>query len=212
MLSPEEELELREKVRRELEEAEAERIRQKRLLEEQEKKKRLEQERERIILEEKEKFYKEWGLHKYVNHFGRVEWLTPEEIEDRKKKVVRRKRVNSKHSKHHSRRVRKVLDLVLLGVVLLVGVGVTMYLAGTSQLNSDSCGSLWICSDVKDAAIFIDGKLSGRVTDALIEKIKEGEHTVSVSRPGYSAFPQQVQVKVLRGETVKLEFRLRKVD
>ncbi len=212
MLSPEQERQLREKVRRELEETEAERIRQRQLQEEEERKRLLEEERQRIILEEREKFYRERGLQKYVNHFGRVEWLTPEQIEARKRKIVQRKKGHSKHSKHHSSRKRKVLDLVLLGVVVLAGVGVTFYLTGNSQLNSGTYGSLWVCSDVKGAAIFIDGELSGSVTDGIIGKVKEGEHTVSVTKPGYLAFPQQIQVKVLRGETVKLEFTLRKVD
>lgn len=211
-MSPEEEREVREKVRRELEQAETERLRQSQLQEQEEREKQLEEDRQRIILEEQEKFYKERGLQKYVNHFGKVEWLTPEQIEAREKKTVRRKKSRSKHSRRHSSLKRRVLDMILLGLVILVGLAVTLYLTRGFQPRSGSHGSLWVCSDVKGAAIYIDGELSGSVTDGVIGKIKEGEYTVSVTKPGYLALPPQIRVKVVRDETVKLEFKLKKVD
>ncbi len=211
MLSPDERRQLREKVRKELEQAEVEKSRQEQLKEQEEKEKQLEADRQQIVLEEQEKFYKERGLQKYLNHYGKVEWLTPEQIEAREKQTVRRKKSRSKHSKRHSSRKRMVLDTMLLGLVVLVGLAVTFYLMRSFQPHSGSHGSLWVCSDVKGAAIYIDGELSGSVTDGVIGKIKEGEHTVSVTKPGYLALPPQTRVKVMWGETVKLEFKLKKL-
>ncbi|MCK4590739.1 MAG: hypothetical protein KAT86_03220, partial [Candidatus Latescibacteria bacterium] len=144
VLSPDEVRQLREKVRRELEQAESEESRQKQLQEQEEKQKQLEADRQQIVLEEQEKFYKERGLQKYLNHYGKVEWLTPEQIEARRKKTVRRKKSRSKHSRRHSSRKRRVLDTILLGLVVLVGLAVTLYLTRSFQPHSDSHGSIWV--------------------------------------------------------------------
>ena len=62
-------------------------------------------------------------------------------------------------------------------------------------------GSLDIVSTPHDATIIIDGKEVGR-TPYTIDKLLEGEHTVTISKEGYSVFKKVVNISENNTETV----------
>ncbi len=105
MLKPEEEKELREKVKKELEDQNKKNkvIQIKRI---QEYKNILEREKhiQIIIQEEEEAFYSKKGFIKYTSRTGNIYWLSPEEYEQRmkKRKSHRRKSESKNNSKEKS--------------------------------------------------------------------------------------------------------------
>ncbi len=100
MLKPEEEIVLRAKVKKELENQNKKKkvIQKKRI---QEYKDILEREKQiqGIIQEEEETFYSEKGFKKYTSRTGNIYWLSPEEYEQRmKKRKSHRRRSESKNN------------------------------------------------------------------------------------------------------------------
>ncbi|MCK4668013.1 hypothetical protein KAU33_14760 [Candidatus Dependentiae bacterium] len=100
MLKPEEEIALREKVKKELEEQNKKKkvIQKKRI---QEYKNILEREKQvqEIIWEEEETFYSEKGFKKYISRTGNIYWLSPEEYEQKmKKRKSHRRKSRSKNN------------------------------------------------------------------------------------------------------------------
>ncbi|MDD3626065.1 MAG: hypothetical protein PHV06_01975 [bacterium] len=126
MLTPEEEQELRSKIKKELE--------LKNIQVHEDQLKRKEQynitiEREKmiqdIILEEEEKFYKSKGYLKYTSHTGHIYWLTPEEFEARShRKKTKRKR---KPQKSEEKSTKLVVDWkYLLAMIIILSGGLTI--------------------------------------------------------------------------------------
>lgn len=111
MLKPEEERELREKVKKELEEQNKKKkvIQKKRI---QEYKNILEREKhiQEIIQEEEETFYSEKGFKKYISRTGNIYWLSPEEYEQRMKKRKSHRRKSKSKNNSNDKSSKLVFD------------------------------------------------------------------------------------------------------
>ena len=204
-LTPEEERRLREKIRKELEERER-RIRQSKEAEEKERQRRFEERlRMQIREEEEERFYTERGYVKYINHRGGVEWLTPEEAEQRKQR--RKSRKPSSRRATHKRRKRIQLA-INLGIVL-IGLFTFLYFYKFYPARGKAVGQLVVQSDIPGARIFIDGIETAYFTPDTIQQISAGVHYISIYKEGYSVWPPQIRVAVPKGKQATAIFHLK---
>lgn len=204
-LSPEEEARLRAQVRDRLERAAQERNQRSEALRKEEEAQWIQEEKRQIIEDEERRFYEEQGLQRYVNHRGEVEWLTPEEIEWRRKSRRKKKRRRSSRHRHRSKRGRDILLAVLAVAAVFSLVGMFMYF-GTGPPEEETL--LRVRSNIKGATVYIDGEATGYVTDAILRGLQVGTHVVSVAKPGYSAVPVEAQVVVTAGDSVGVAFEL----
>ena len=209
-LSPQEEAKARELVRKELEEAEEKKSEEVEKRKEFLEYKRAAEEKQRIIEEEQEKYYRGKGLEKYTTPLGATEWLTPEEIERRTEKI--KKTVVKRGSGRRRRRKRRVLIRRIVGdmLLVLVVVGVLGILRTymKSQEQQHRTGSLEVQSNIEGAAIFVDGKSTGKATNSVIRRVPVGKHIVTAVKPGYVTVPSQVEVDVQKEEVTEVSFTL----
>ena len=204
-LTPEEEKRLREKIRKELEERER-RIRQSQEEEEKERQRRME-ERLRIQIreEEEERFYTERGYVKYINHRGGVEWLTPEEVEQRKQRRKSRK----PSSRRAARKKRKVLQWVINGSIVFIALFTFLFFYKFYPAKGKAVGTVVVQSDVPGARIFIDGIETPRFTPDTIPNIKAGIHYISIYKEGFAIWPPVVRIAVGKNKTQSVQFQLK---
>ncbi|QSZ65999.1 DUF3344 domain-containing protein [Methanofollis aquaemaris] len=79
----------------------------------------------------------------------------------------------------------------------------------TTYLHLDleaAVGCIAVTSTPEDAAIFLDGEETGKTTNAILENVAIGEHTVTVTKSGY--MDASTTVIVVDNETVSVEFTL----
>jgi hypothetical protein len=204
-LTPEEEKRLREQVRQRLEkrlkkmsETNSEDVARQSKMEE-----RL---RKQIMEEEEERFYTERGYVKYVNHRGGVEWLTPEEAEERKSK----RRTGKGSSRRKKRQIRKVMQWVVNVVAVLMALGIFGYLWRYNPNPVVSVGTMVVESDVPGAQVFVNGiERSGYTTPARFTELATGTYFVSVYKEGYSAWPPMQKIVVEKGKTSVAQFQIK---
>ena len=206
-LSPEEEQRIREEIRTKLEQTLEAKQRERELRDRKRREQVSERERQRIFEEEERKFYKARGLQRYINRYGEVEWLTPEEIRERR--LVGKERYRIRRKKKRIQRWMAVGRVFVL-VLVIGGLGAVLYsmrsLRGAEQ--EDPVTVLWVRSNVPGAAIYVDGNPTGITTDGLIGGPLEGKHVVAVAKPGYVVVPAKQEVWVTRGDTTEVAFEL----
>jgi hypothetical protein len=202
-IDPHEEEELRNLVRRELEARD--RLRRERTddLRARREPGDFSEERRQIIEEEVEGFYREKGYRRYENEDGEVEWLSDEELHDRRGRLP----ADMEELEVEQRRVRNRFMVILLlafcGVVLLF------------VLMRDRTGSLQIVSNVPGATVSINGSATEFVTDCRMDHVPVGPVLVSVSKYGYIPDgPAALRVNVRGGENevVMLKLKPQTVD
>ncbi|MBU0509613.1 hypothetical protein KKH27_12365 [bacterium] len=198
-MDPREEEELRQLIRRELENRE-------RLREEQGGAPAgprwaapLSEDRQRIIEEEIESFYRaKGGYRRFVNEDGEAEWLTEAEIYEREHQIP----VDMEELEVGQKRVRNRLIvsvfLVIAGIVLLL------------ILLRDRSGSIQVICNVPGATIHLNGSPTEYVTDAWLRHLPAGPHLVSVSKYGFITdgdANRKVQVRAGSEEAVVLTLK-----
>ncbi len=204
-LTPEEERRLREKIRKELEERER-RIRESKEAEEKERQRRFEERlRMQIREEEEERFYTERGYVKYINHRGGVEWLTPEEAEQRKKRRRSRKPTSRRATMKRRKRIQLAINL---GIVF-VALATFLYFYKFYPSRGKAVGQLVIQSDIPGARIFVDGIETAYFTPDTIKQIAAGVHYISIYKEGFGVWPPQIRVAVPKGKLAVAKFQLK---
>jgi len=174
-LDPAQEERIRREVRRQIEEADRQRLR-----EEEERRKaeahfQQEQARRRIMAEEARAYYQNSpDYYEYINENGDSEWLTRKQILAREGYFDYEENVENLEVAR--RRIWLRLGGWLAGVLLLLGAGVWYLL--------DDTGTVVVLSNIPGATIRVDGQDTGHVTDARLE-LSPGEHLVELSAPGY---------------------------
>lgn len=97
------------------------------------------------------------------------------------------------------RRTRQILFFAFLGAFLLTAPVVVLYTAGyrynfsTRQITQT--GVFSVGSAPKGASVFVDGTSSGATTPSLIKNVFPGEHTLTVSKNGYSTWKKTLGVE-----------------
>ncbi len=114
-ITPEEELKIRQDVRKELESIEQKKSTNKTDSDDLNHTFEYELEKKRIRSEEIEKFYLERGYKKYINHYGVVEWLTPEQYEKRMERKAKARR-----KKGHSKKKKNITTFILMGIIVVL--------------------------------------------------------------------------------------------
>ncbi len=204
-LTPEEEKRLREKIRKELEERER-RIRESKEAEERERQRRFEERlRMQIREEEEERFYTERGYVKYINHRGGVEWITPEEAEQRKQ----RRRSRKPMSRRAARKKRKMIQLAINASIVLIALFVFLYFYKFYPARGKAVGKMIVQSDIAGARIFVDGIETQYFTPDTIPQIKAGVHYVSIYKEGFAIWPPIARVAVSKGKISRVSFKLK---
>ncbi|MCD6578483.1 hypothetical protein J7L48_03330 [bacterium] len=112
-MTPQEERSIREEIRRELESIENKKDNNRNEEDDNTHTFEYELEKKRIRNEEIEKFYLEKGYKKYINHYGVIEWLTPEKYE---KRMERKKKARGKKGK--SKKKKNITIFVLMGIII----------------------------------------------------------------------------------------------
>ena len=140
----------------------------------------LRMERQRIMREEEDAFYAERGLRRYRNHRGEYEWLTEEEIADRKG----RRRAARPGSQRGFFSKRSMGD-VISGIVLLGAVAISLLIVMRSVKTSDLPYAIEILSEPPGAAVFVNGKAANLSTNCLVHVSNPGTVMVSLYLPGY---------------------------
>jgi hypothetical protein len=158
-------------------------------------------ERRRIIREEEDRFHDEKGLVRYRNHRGDIEWLTNEEVAQRKELQGRRSSGSSKGASRKSRGSWKgavgcvtVVAVIVIALVLASRFGVVIRGVGSASYT------VMVRSVPPGAAIFINGKPTGMVTDGRVTVRDIGTHVIEVIRPGYLTVPARITVDVIAEE------------
>ena len=195
-LTPEEEKQLREQVRQRLEKR-LEKMSATKAEDAARQAKMEERLRKQIMEEEEERFYTERGYVKYVNHRGGVEWLTPEEAEERKSK----RRTTKGSSRRKKRQLRKVMQWVVNAAAVLMALAIFGYLWRYNPNPVVSVGTMVVESDVPGAQVFINGvERSGFTTPARFSEMNTGTYFVSVYKEGYSVWPPMQKIVVEKGK------------
>lgn len=197
-MDPREEEELRQLIRRELENRE-------RLREEQgsELGQRLSapmsEERRRIIEEEIEGFYRaKGGYQRYENEEGDVEWLTEADILEREQQIP----VDMEELEVGQRRVRN--RLIVSVILIVLGVALLMILL------REHTGSIQVICNEPGATVHLNGSPTEYVTDVWLRNLPAGPHLVSVSKYGFVADSQASRRVDLRaGETEVVILKLK---
>ncbi|RMG67712.1 MAG: PEGA domain-containing protein [Calditrichaeota bacterium] len=206
-LTPEEEKRLREEIRRKLEERER-RMKQSQEKAEEERQRHLEERlRARIREEEEERFFTERGYVKYINRYGEVEWLTPEEAEKRRG----RKRTRRTSSRRKMRRRRKLLTWGINVGMVLFALMVAAALYRYNPRHPSSYGSLVVKSTLPGAVIYLDGKELQKFTPDTLGRIAAGDHFLTVYRDGFATFPPVIRVSVQPKKIQEVSFELKNV-
>jgi len=163
----------------------------------------LSDQRRQIIEEEVAAFYREKGYRRYENEDGEVEWLSDEELHERRGRLP----ADMEELDVEQRRVRNRFMVILLlafcGVVLLF------------VLMRDRTGSLQVVCNVPGATVHINGSATEFVTDCRMDHMPAGPVLVSVSKYGYVPDgPAALSVNVHGGENevAMLKLKLQTMD
>lgn len=207
-LTPEEEKKFRDEIRKELEE----RDRRDRVSKDQEQVDRsqhLESRlRRQIAEEEEEKYFTDRGFVRYLNRHGGVEWLTPDEAENRRSRRRTRKKTPSRRKAHRN---KKFVQWIINGVMVVFALAVFMYLLRYNpNAGGNSAGNVVVKTDVPGAQIFVNGtEKPDFFTPDTLSNLSAGAHFVAVHKEGYSAWPPMQRVNLEKNKTLVLEFTLK---
>lgn len=197
-MDPREEEELRQLIRRELENRE--RLREQPGSEPAPRwSEHASEERRRVIEEEIERFYQsKGGYRRFENEEGDVEWLTEVEILERERQIP----VDMEELEVGQRRVRNRLIasviLAVLGMVLLM------------VLLHERTGSIQVICNEPGATVHLNGSATDFVTDTWLRNLPAGPHLVSVTKYGFTADSQATRRVDLRaGETEVVILKLK---
>lgn len=94
----------------------------------------------------------------------------------------------------------------LWGIALLL----TALLSGCGQKNptQPTTGSIFVSSNIPEAAIFLDGENSQQVTPDTLKDVAVGFHVVRVHLEGYVSWPESQEVEVSIGQVAEVDFLL----
>lgn len=195
-MDPREEQELRDLIRKELENRD--RVRGEQFAEHARPADQWSEERRRIIDEEIAAYYRaRGGIRRYENEDGDVEWLTEAEIEEREKQIP----VDMEELEVGQRRVRnRLVAFIVLAIVAVVLLFV---------LLRDRSGGVEVICNVP-ATIYLNGSPTEFQTDNRLSHLPVGPHVVSVARSGY--VPDgigSVRVDLRAGQTEIVVFKLK---
>lgn len=189
-LNPREEEELRELVRRELQERD-------RLQEAGGADRRfrasmgdVSEDRRRIIDDEIARHYRsQANVRQWENEEGEMEWLTEEQIREREAQLPVDDEELEVGQQSMRRRVLIMSALFVFGVLLLFFI------------LRDRTGAIQVVCNVQGASILLDGSPTALVTDAILSKIPTGPHLISLEKEGYvSEGPATIRVDVRPGQ------------
>ncbi len=206
-LTPQEEKQLREKIRKELEERE-QRLLSARSKKEDTRRERLETRiRNQIKEEEEVEYFTSKGYVKHKNRYGEVEWLPPEEAEQRKN---RRRSSGKSASRQRSRKFRIARQwLVNVGIVA-VALGVFMYLLQYRPASAAKMGAITVTTDVPGAQVYFNGTEKQLFTPTTLKDLPAGKnYFLSVYKDGFTTWPPMQRITVNANETSSVEFNLK---
>ncbi len=195
MLDPREEEQLRQLIRKELENREKLRSRSVPPLGDGD----ISEERRRVIEDEIADYYRSRGGYQAVtNEHGEVEWLTDAEAREREQQIP----VDMEELEEGQRRVR--LRIVVLCALFFVAV-VLVFVA-----MREKTGSIQVISNVPDATIILDGASTEFQTDFKLENLPAGPHLISITKPGYVADgPASMRVDLEAGKNEVAALKLK---
>lgn len=206
-LTPEEERQLREQIRANLETRE----RQRNVAQDQEDQGRQQQLEERLrqqIAEEEEtRFYRERGYVQYKNRQGIIEWVSPEEAEKRSGRRSKRKSSSRRKARRRNQVLQWVLNIALVTVALGVFYYLLKYNPGPARVNH---GNIIVSSDVPGAHIYLDGTEKPQMfTPDTLRNLPAGAHFLAIYKDGYTSWPPMQRIQVEANGTARAEFTLK---
>lgn len=206
-LTPEEEQNLREEIRRDLEEREH-RMSESKEKEQVKRQQSLESRiRQQIFEEEEERYFTERGYIKYVNRYGGVEWLTPEEAEQRQERRRSKKKSSGRRAR---RRNSLILKWLINGGIVIFALAVFMYMLRFNPVKESRMGAIAIKTDVPGAMVYLNGtEKQGFFSPDTLDDLSVGAHFVSIYKDGYSAWPPMQRVTVEANKVTVAEFVLK---
>ncbi len=199
LLSPRQERELREEVRKRLEAQESERtVPSRRQTPARVSKEQIE--RRRIIREAEDEFFAERGLYRYRNHRGEIEWLSGDDIEHRKSRRHRRGQRSLKSRMKRLFNERSISDLVSGIVVIAVFTAAGFLVFRQASVIATPKYPVEVRSIPPGAAIFIDRMPADASTNTQVFVSEAGHYAISVYLPGYRVVPDHHVVEVGHSE------------
>ena len=206
-LTPEEEKRLRDQIREELEERER-RLSSAREKKEETRRERLETRlRNQIKEEEEEEYFTSKGYVRHKNRYGEVEWLPPEEAEQRKNRRRSSAKSASRQRQRHFRIARQWA--LNLGIVA-VGLSVFLYLLQYRPATAAKLGSITVATDVPGAQVFFNGTEKQLFTPVTLNDLPAGKnYFISVYKDGFTTWPPMQRITVDANETEAVEFSLK---
>jgi hypothetical protein len=203
-LTPEEEKRFREEIRKNLEKREK-KIKEEKEREQSDRQRHLE---ERLLAkikeEEEEKYFSGRGYTRYVNRYGEVEWLTPDEVHRRENS----RRTKKPTSRRKGRKKKQMIRIGSnIGIVVIAAVAMLAILK-FGLTKKTEFGALYVNSDIPGAQIYLDGIQMKEFTQDTIFKIKPGKHFVSIYKPGFTSWPPMGAISVKSNRTVSINFEL----
>lgn len=159
----------------------------------------MSEERRRIIEDEIEVFYRsKGGYRRYENEEGDIEWLTEAEILDRERQIP----VDMEELEVGQRRVRNRL----IATVVLVVIGAALLMI----LLHERTGSIQVICNEPGATVHLNGSPTEYITDTWLHNLPPGPHLISVSKYGFAADSQASRRVDLRaGETEVVILKLK---
>ena len=103
--------------------------------------------------------------------------------------------------------IRRIIGDALL-VFIAVGVLGMLYTYMKSQEQQHSTGFLEVKSNIEGAAVFVDGKSTGKTTNSVIRGVPVGKHIVTAVKPGYVTVPSQIEVDIQKEKVMEASFTL----
>ncbi|RJP81330.1 MAG: PEGA domain-containing protein [Candidatus Zixiibacteriota bacterium] len=190
--------ELRQSIRREIEERDRQRHEQNEKRESVRSANAEAEKRRRIYQEELRRYYQDKpGYREVIRDDGEVDWVPEAEV------------------RHNAALFDEVLEdpdvaRKKMRYVLLASAGVLAILAAVIfAFLSEGSGNIQVITNVPGAQIIIDGQPRDLLTDAVIEEEPAGEHYVTVALEGYRIQGQPVRrVDLKGGKTEVLHFNL----
>ncbi|MFA7330838.1 MAG: carboxypeptidase-like regulatory domain-containing protein [Candidatus Delongbacteria bacterium] len=199
-LDSQQEAQIREEVRRQIEAADQRRVQEDEARQHAEVLFQQEQARRRIMAEEARAYYQNSpDYYEYINENGDSEWLTRKQILAREGYFDYEE--NVENLEEARRKIWLKLAAWLAGGLVLAGLAIWYLL--------DERGSVVVLCNVPGAHIIVDGQDTGKVTDARLD-LNPGEHLLEVRHAGYLPADEPFVVLKLapRGE-LDVQIRLR---
>jgi hypothetical protein len=134
-----------------------------------------------------------------------VEWLRPQEAEQRKKRR-RSKRGSSKRKKYQKKRTVQIISNI--AIVLIAGM-ILLFLYRYNPSGESNHGSITVISDIPGCSIFLDGADVNHFTPHTLDKLSPGTHFVSVFKEGFTVMPPMLSVSVQKNKTISADFTLK---